>query len=176
MTTRHPLRAALMARPRGRLTAAPGTAPGAPLSSEENPMHFAEDEAERLPIGAFDTLSSGRDRKTRFVGVRYRAPNLIEKWYGLPIAVAAYLVATVIFSRVDYGLVVAFFIVFAVVSVRNDNVERNISGCGRRSSRSAGALPMLFRTGERSAQSAKRPESSCPSGVDARLLGQLTLR
>ena len=88
-------------------------------------MHFAEDEAERLPIGAFDTLSSGRDRKTRFVGVRYRAPNLIEKWYGLPIAVAAYLVATVIFSRVDYGLVVAFFIVFAVVSVRNDNVERN---------------------------------------------------
>ena len=88
-------------------------------------MHFAEDEAERLPIGAFDTLSSGRDRKTRFVWVRYRAPNLIEKWYGLPIAVAAYLVATVIFSRVDYGLVVAFFIVFAVVSVRNDNVERN---------------------------------------------------
>jgi hypothetical protein len=88
-------------------------------------MHFAEDEAERLPIGAFDTLSSGRDRKTRFVWVRYRAPNLIEKWYGLPIAVAAYLVATVIFSRVDYGLVVAFFIVFAVLSVRNDNVERN---------------------------------------------------
>src|SRR5665811_831151 len=67
-------------------------------------MYFAEDEAERLPIGAFDTLSSGRDRKTRFVWVRYRAPNLIEKWYGLPIAVAAYLVAAVIFSRVDYGL------------------------------------------------------------------------
>src|SRR5664279_3550221 len=35
MTTRHPLQAALMARPRRRLTAAPGTAPGASLSSED---------------------------------------------------------------------------------------------------------------------------------------------
>ena len=88
-------------------------------------MRWAEDEAKELPIGAFDAMAVGRDRKTGFVCARYRAPNLIEKWFGLPIAVAAYLVATVIFSRVDYGLVVAFFIVFAVVSVRNDNVERN---------------------------------------------------
>ena len=68
-------------------------------------MHFHEDEAERLPIDAFDTLSSGRDRKTRFVWVRYRAPNFIERTYGLPVAVVAYPVATYFSQDAAVGLV-----------------------------------------------------------------------
>jgi hypothetical protein len=96
----------------------------APPDREENPMHFAEEEAERLPIGTFDHLESKRDRNG-YRSTRYEDPNLIERWYGLPIAFAAYAVATIIFSRMDVGLVAALFIVFAVFSYRNDHVEQN---------------------------------------------------
>ena len=83
-------------------------------------MHFHEDEAERLPIDAFDTLSSGRDRKTRFVWVRYRAPNFIERTYGLPVAVVAYPVATYFSQDAAVGLAAVLITVVGFLGMRNE--------------------------------------------------------
>jgi hypothetical protein len=64
MTPRHPLQAALIARPRGRLTAAPGTAPGAPLCRND---HHQSDRMGRAPgdRGALVTFGTSRPRERR---------------------------------------------------------------------------------------------------------------
>jgi hypothetical protein len=87
-------------------------------------MQFAEEEAKRLPIGTFDHHESKRDRNG-YRSTRYRDPNLLERSFGLPIAIAAYAVATIIFSRMDVGLVAAFLIVLAFAGDWGSTAKEN---------------------------------------------------
>lgn len=90
---------------------------------EDQRMLWHEDEALRLPVGTFDVLTN--KRRGGLTTIRYRPPNLIERSFGVPIAVAAFFLVAAYTKDPSVGGVAALLTILAFVGMRDGEARQN---------------------------------------------------